>query len=32
MGGEAGRGEAYPDTLEEFLGRCHDAGQTARRL
>jgi uncharacterized protein len=23
-----GAREAYPDTLEEFLGRCHDAGQT----
>lgn len=23
-----GQGEAYPDTLEEFLGRCHEAGQT----
>jgi uncharacterized protein len=23
-----GAREAYPDTLEEFLGPCHDAGQT----
>ena len=23
-----GAREAYPDTLEEFLGRCHDRGQT----
>lgn len=26
--GKLGQREAYPDTLEKFLGHCHEAGQT----